>query len=223
MVGEIIKAEKVLKIGQRIEFEAGEGHKWYTSRIEDISSDRLAVAMPMDEKRRPVIPIQGTKTYCRVIGDHCMYRFFAVYEDKAAIPIPVWYIRKPDVVERWQRRQFVRVRTSLAIQVQIIHDEGQMDSSVETTTIDISGNGLCFVYQESVCVGSKVAIEIRGLPDIGNVQIMTTAVKCISLEVPAGRIYHVGVQFDNLTRTIQTKLVHFIFDLQRKNLMKSIE
>ena len=53
MSGEIIKADKVLNIGQRVEFYLENDDTRYTSRIEDITQDSLVVAMPVDEKEHP--------------------------------------------------------------------------------------------------------------------------------------------------------------------------
>ena len=59
MAGELVQARSILAIGQRLEifFEnSEEGTQGYTSRIEDITGDELVVAMPVDERRVPVIP-----------------------------------------------------------------------------------------------------------------------------------------------------------------------
>ena len=47
MASDLIKAETVLKIGQRVEFYLEDDDIKYTSRIEDMTSDRLIVAMPV--------------------------------------------------------------------------------------------------------------------------------------------------------------------------------
>ena len=84
MSGEIIKADKVLKIGQRVEFYLEEDEEKFASRIEDITSAQLVVAMPMDAKRRPILPKEGERLYGMAIGDKCRYRFFSVYQNKSA-------------------------------------------------------------------------------------------------------------------------------------------
>ena len=59
MAGDLMNAATVLKIGQRVEFYLEDDDIRYTSRIEDITADRLIVAMPVDERRRPIIPAAG--------------------------------------------------------------------------------------------------------------------------------------------------------------------
>lgn len=216
MAGEMVQAGKVLKIGQRVEFDAEDGIGRYTSRIEDILSDRLVVAMPIDEKRRPVLPEPDTRVYGRIITDKCVYRFFSIYKERLAEPIPVWRITKPELVERWQRRRFVRVPARLVLIVQIVNPEGQLEPSVKTTSVDISGNGICFTYPSRVHIGSRAVLDIESLPDIGNLQITGRVTKCVPVEVPTAVIYHVGVEFEHMEPSVQNKLVRFIFELQRK-------
>ena len=47
---EMLKADKVLTVGQRMEFFLSNGEEQYSSRIEDILDDKLIVAMPFDSK-----------------------------------------------------------------------------------------------------------------------------------------------------------------------------
>ncbi len=216
MSGKMIQAEKVLRIGQRVEFDAENDGKRYTSRIEDILPDRLFVAMPVDAKRRPVLPEPDSKVCGRIITDKCVYRFFAVYKERCADPIPIWKITKPVLLERWQRRRFVRVPARLALTVQIINEEGQLGQSVETTLVDLSGNGVCFSYPSLVHVGCRAVLDIEPLPDIGNLQLVSKVTKCVPVETPLAVVYHVGVEFENMERSVQNKLVRFIFELQRK-------
>lgn len=216
MSGEMVQAGKVLRIGQRVEFEAEDGIGKYTSRIEDILQDRLVVAMPIDEKRRPILPEPDTKVYGRIITDKCVYRFFSIYKERLADPIPVWRITKPDMLERWQRRRFVRVPARLSLNVQIVNPEGQLEPSVPTTSVDISGNGICFLYPSLVHISSRAVLDIASLPGIGNLQITSRVAKCVPVETPTAVIYHIGAEFENMEPSVQNKLIRFIFELQRK-------
>ena len=71
MAGELLKADRILKIGQRVEFYLEKDDTKYTSRIEDIEKDYLLVAMPMDEKRRPILPEKREKLYGLAVGEGC--------------------------------------------------------------------------------------------------------------------------------------------------------
>ena len=64
---DIVKAKAVLKIGQRVEIVADD--EYYTSRVEDITAGDLVLAMPLDSKRRPIIPAVGDIIDVRIISD----------------------------------------------------------------------------------------------------------------------------------------------------------
>ena len=223
MSGEIIKADKVLNIGQRVEFYLENDDTRYTSRIEDITQVSLVVALPVDEKRRPIIPREGERLYGKAVTKTCAYRFFTVFKTKAAEPIPVWHIVKPVTVERYQNREFVRVRVNLPVRVQLVDAEGTLGPVMESRTVDLSGNGICFVSNELVHVGTKAALGLDNLPGIGNLEIMANIAQCRQAPVDGLRRYHVGARFLNFERGQQNKLIRFIFDIERKNLAKGLE
>ena len=54
MAGELLKADNVLKIGQRIEFYVDDDEEKYSSRIEDITDKEIIAAMPVNRQRVPV-------------------------------------------------------------------------------------------------------------------------------------------------------------------------
>ena len=109
MAGEIIKAGDVLMIGQRLEFFVDNDDERYTSRIEDLTPERVVVALPINKQHVPVIPRKGSKVYALAVGEQCRYRFFATYLGTARQDgrIPVWIVSRPEPVERHQNREFV--------------------------------------------------------------------------------------------------------------------
>ncbi len=223
-MADTLNAASILKVGQRLAFFSG-GDEQYASRVEDITPDALVVAMPVDSKRRPVIPMKGEHLYGMALADRCQYRFFCVFKDKGLMNnLPCWWITKPDKVERQQNREFVRVRVSLPLQVQVMDDEGGFLPPTMTQVIDLSGNGLSFSFERVVKVSSQVILELRNLPNIGTLQVMGKVMRCDRVELPGDRhIYHVGVRMMNLTRPVRNKLVHYIFEIQRQELAKGLD
>lgn len=220
---ERIKADAVLKIGQRIEFFLDDDDEKYASRIEDITPTELVVAMPVDKKRRPVLPLSGQRLYGLAIGEQCRYQFFSVFHDKAMQQVPVWIISKPDLVERKQNREFVRVRVNLLAQVQVMNQTGGFSPPTEIRVIDISGNGLAFAFSEPVAVDVQVAIEIHNVPEVGTLRAMGRVMRCTVVETSKGRVYQVGVRLLTLTPAVRNRLVRYIFEVQRRALAKGIE
>ncbi len=217
-----VKADTVLEVGQRVEFYMDDDPATYSSRIEDIIDKKLIVAMPMDSRRVPIIPAVGTKLYGKIITKTCAYRFFSVYRDKASTPIPVWHIDKPEKVERFQNRGFVRVRVSVPVKYQLVNEDGSLQDAVESRTIDMSGSGLSFWCKERVQVGMKTAVHINNIPGVGQLQFMTEVAQCRELKTDSVRIYYVGVKIQNMERAIQNRIVKYLFQVERANLAKGL-
>ena len=214
-----MNADQVIKIGQRLEFYMDEGK--FKSRVEDITDKELIVAMPQDSKGRPIIPMTGSNLYGAVLGDRCRFRFFADYHGKGISGVPVWYIQRPDKVERLQNRGFVRVKSDLPVLVQAMDKRGGFMPQRETRMIDISGSGIAFVFNEDLREESQVILEIHNLPDIGTLTVMGRVMRCS--EVQKGEIYHIGVQLLNISSTVRNKLVKYVFDIQRAELAKGLD
>ncbi len=220
---DIFPAERVLQIGQRMEFFLDNMTEGVSSRIEDIQGKKLVVAMPLDSKNRPVIPVSNEHIYGSAISKGCRYRFFTTYRDKAMDTIPVWIVDMPDTVERHQNREFVRVHVIMPIKVRMMDEDGALGPLTKTTTVDISGGGVAFSWPKRVKEGTSVAIEINNLPGIGTLSLMCMVARCMAIEKDDAATYLIGARMLNLTRPIRNKLVKFIFDIQRQNLAKGIK
>ncbi len=217
MTGDLMDAAAVLQIGQRVEFYLEDDDIRYMSRIEDITSDYLVVAMPTDEKRRPVIPAVGEQIYGLAIGETCRYRFFSVFRGKKRDPIPVWLLKKPDIVERHQKRGFVRVNVRLPIQVRIIDTEGREGDLMRIHTVDVSGGGISFDISHRVKINSRAAIVFPNFPGIGVLSLMARIVRCQPLGSHDNG-WQIGADFLELNRGTMNKIIHFVFSELRRQL-----
>jgi len=217
---EFIKAEKVLKAGQRVEIIV-DGQP-YSSRIEDFNEVDLILAMPLDSKRRPLLPDSGTQIDACIFGEQCVYQFFSKYKDKRAAPIPVWIVSLPVEVEKKQNRKFVRVPAAIPIQVQIPDEDGGLSSPYLTETKDISGSGFLFVFDRPIAMKTKIVLETEVLAQVGRVKTFAEVVRC-SKPVVGRELYWIGVKFIGLARPLQNKLVQFVFQKQREQLAKRLK
>ena len=221
MAGELVQARSVLTIGKRLEifFEnSEEGTSGYTSRVEDIIGDELLVAMPLDERRVPVIPRVGENLYVLAGGDGCHYRFFSVHHSHGRHEgrIPVLHISIPEVAERFQKRGLFRIRVSLTVTVRLVDHEGKIDAPKRVPVVDLSGSGLSFSWPRAVTLDSDAALEINDIPGLGTIELMTRVMRCTRIEREGDTpIYHIGVQFQSISRSMRDKIIHYLFQVQR--------
>lgn len=226
MSGELVKTKDVLKIGQRLEFFVGGSDERYTSRIEDITDDKLIVAMPMTKELVPVIPRSGEKLYALAIGDQCRFRFFTTFESSGKINdvLPIWYLKKPETVERHQNRAFVRIPVNLFVTVKLIDEEGTIAEPVRTPIVNLSGNGICFVMNKPISVGTNAGLELNDIPGIGTVEVMSIVARCTTIKRDGDTdIYHIGASFQDLPRATTNKIVQYLFSVQRQHIARGVK
>ena len=220
--GERKPADMVLKIGARLTFFPLSTENGVASRVEDISGDRLMVAMPVNEKGVPILPLPGENMVCRIAGTGCYYKFNAVYLDKGKAPIPVWFVRKPEFVEKVQNREFVRISVDYPVILRPVDENGAMGGMIFTKAVDISGGGLAVMNKTMLPLGSKAVLELDNIPGVGMLRITGRVVRCVKVDAAGDNVFHVGFQFLDLSRQHQNRLVKFIFDIQRQSLAKGI-
>ena len=220
--GERKPADRVLKIGARLTFFPLSTENGVASRVEDISGDRLMVAMPVNEKGVPILPLPGENMMCRIAGTGCYYKFNAVYLDKGKAPIPVWFVRKPEFVEKVQNREFVRISVDYPVILRPLDENGAMGGMIFTKAVDISGGGLAVMNKTMLPLGSKAVLELDNIPGVGMLRITGRVVRCVKVDAAGDNVFHVGFQFLDLSRQHQNRLVKFIFDIQRQSLAKGI-
>ncbi len=194
-----------------------------TGKITEITDDYLAITMAMTTKDYLDAPNSGDALQCAVAGDNCVYRFSTAYRSSTPLPDHNWYLTKPDYVDRQQNRRFVRVPTQLPIRVKLTNNYGGLKNAMETTLVDISGNGICFVSEKENPIDGKIAIEIADLPIIGTLQTNAVVKRCDVVVVPSGQVYHIGAYFgDDLRKGQEDKLIRCVFELQRKYLERGM-
>lgn len=227
MTGELLKAENILTIGTRLEFFVGEDETKYTSRVEDFSGELLIVAMPTSKEGVPVIPYKGEQVYGLAIGKektHSRYRFMTTFESYGKEGnVPVWRIKMPAEVERFQNREFVRVKVSQTMHISFIDEEGARTDPILTWTVDISGNGVSFLLEEPVEENVKAAVEIEGIPEVGTLSTLVRVVRCAEIKRKQGdTAYLVGVTFLDLPKTKTNQIVRWLFSVQRRAIARGI-
>lgn len=221
MAGELVQARSILTLGQRLEifFENNEdGTPGYTSRVEDILEDEIVVAMPVDERLVPVIPHVGENLYVLAGGDGCHYRFFSVHRSHGRHDgrIPVLRISLPEVAERFQKRGLFRILVNLIATVRLVDADGTIDTPKRVPVVDLSGSGMSFVWPKTVPVDTEAALEINDIPGVGTIELMTRVMRSTRIEREDDTpLYHVGVKFQGISRSLRDQIVRYLFQVQR--------
>lgn len=165
----------------------------------------------------------GDELQVSIPDKHCVYRFDSIYQHKNVVDDLIWYISKPEQLEKQQQRRFIRVPVPLPIQIKAPNVYGGFRNARSSVTIDISGGGLCFVSMEPIAPDSRIDLAVAGLPILNELSVLARVVRCTPVIVSAGCIYHIGVSLEeSLSEVLQNKLIHSVFCLQRRYLSNGI-
>ena len=122
-------------------------------------------------------------------------------------------------VTRTQRREFVRVRTSIPVELIGVPDPSQKTIVVlliKTQTLDISGGGFAVYYKDAVPAGTVFATKfsLPGTPE--EFCLRVKLVRCDRREdAHRNRIHRLGLMFLDMPESLRVRIVRFVFAAQK--------
>ena len=126
------------------------------------------------------------------------------------------HISIPEVAERFQKRGLFRIKVNLTATVRLVDSEGKIDAPKRVPVVDLSGSGLAFAWPKSVGLESDAALELNDIPGIGTLEVMTRVMRSTRIEREDDTpIYHIGVQFQEISRSMRDKIIRYLFQVQR--------
>lgn len=207
-----------LQIGKRLQIKVAYSEAdWYSSRIEDLTGTEITIGAPI--KGGELVPISpGTLLDCQFPQDDAFYAFQAEVLQRRTKPLPVLILRRPESVQRFQRRRLFRLPVVLPVTFTVA---GAEDNPYKGQTLDLSGCGLSFVLSDPLELGVDLQLNVA-LPD-GHVVVATgRVVKAQQVEIPGGARYVYGVEFRDLPVTTQEQIVAYIFAEQRERRRREV-
>ncbi|ABZ85251.1 type iv pilus assembly protein pilz [Heliomicrobium modesticaldum Ice1] len=189
------------------------GH--YKSRIEDMGEDTLALALPFKEGQ--LIPLHvGEQLIFYKVSENGVWVYQTVIQSRRSTPLPVIIVKKPIRADKVQRRNFYRFPITVA--TQYCKQEKDVDPKDWTwykgVIRNFSGGGVCLTVKEQLHVGDKIMVDLPLGKDqlrVGG-QVKRSHVEGTGKDVA----YVLGVEFLNISRGEQERVIQFIFARQRE-------
>lgn len=190
----------------------------YHSRIEDITSSSITVAMPMS-KGYPVSLNHGGQFYAKVFTDGAAYKFKSTLLERRLHPIPVWVVSQPTDITKIQQRAFVRVDATVPVKV-MARDDSEDSLLLSLTTKDISGGGLRLISKQTINLGVYLTLRIE-LPEFGTIE---TPAEVVRVDKPDNErdLYWIGVRYIKLPENLRNKIIKFVFKKQLEYRQKGL-
>lgn len=193
----------------------------YRSRIEDITSNNMVIAMPMS-KGVPIMLQRGEILLGRLVDDSVAYEFTTSLISKQLQPLPAWVIAPPYDVKKIQQRAFVRFDTALPVQIaEIIDDKVEEDKVINAVTKDISGGGVQIAISRQWHIGTNLLITVN-YPDIGPLTFKSQVVR-VQQPQPERTVFWIGIKFLEINEKDRSNIIKFIFKKQLEQRRKGLE
>lgn len=217
-----VKANEVLKIGKPIILDVSDPllEGIYKSSVYDIDFQKQTMKIGMPSSQGQYIPLPvGTRLYVKMVDKSSLYVFQSAvmsYE-KDEEGFLVTYIPFPEFVRKIQRRQFVRVP---------FFKEGDFfrmstEERSKFITKDLSAGGLLIVAPIRMTVSEKIIVNLPVCESIILESINSLIVRNDQSTQTRHWIY--GIEFKDLPRSIEDKMVRFVFVLEQESRKKTKE
>lgn len=205
-----------IKVGQAIQLLVPSGERTVPcdSTVLAVWTGQFAISTPRRHGVR--IPITGDHLSVTFVMPDANYAMrCAILKDAEGgltLEVP-----PDDEIQRIQRRQFVRVPSSLpcTLEWQIDPDTGEFGPRVPGKLKDVSGGGVGLLITPSIPVGTLARVELD-LPVHGPFAAYGHVRRCSAHFDSEGARQFVGLEFIHLTEALRGQLVLYVNDIQRE-------
>ncbi|MBR6258089.1 MAG: flagellar brake protein [Lachnospiraceae bacterium] len=237
-------AEKVLKPGVPLELvgrkykldDAEAQEKKMASSIHDLGSEnRLTITNPMIKSR--LIPLHSGERYNAYFFASKIYTApIEVIKSRSEGNIRVVDIKLSRDIEKYERRAFYRLETSIPVRYLVLTPENanefreatkngtllRMPGFQSGTTLDISGGGIRFTSKAEIAAGAMVITHLVAESANGqkkNYIFLGKLIRTGLLNNQRGNFEHC-MQFIDMKQEAREEFVRFIFEWEREKLKK---
>lgn len=189
---------------------------YYKCNIEDCDDKNVFISIPtIDGSFVPLA--KGDRVEALYYDEKCLYKFDAIVTGRRIDVVPVILLKRPENVEKIQRRKFVRVTcvqyinyTKLSdINIEKIIKSNCEDRFTKAILLDLSGGGMKLRISQEVCIGDNLAVYISLYDE--KLLVKGEIVRVIK----DGNEFICGLSFLELGYKIREKIIQFIFKLMR--------
>ncbi len=223
--------EKVLEIGQKVLIRPAESQTgtYYYSNIQDMDAENIYIAVPSDEKGRPVGFSQGEKVLVSITAKGRRFGFSSEVTGRKTKPFFMIAIRKPEKIFVVELRQYFRVPVFVPYMAKRVErletPEGvkyEPNRNLKLNELivkgyihDISGGGAFITADKRLEVGEHILIKAR-LDDATVLADTPARVVRKAMLDPVRKKEGYGVMFVDIEEKFREQIIRFCFKRQRE-------
>ncbi|UCZ54752.1 flagellar brake domain-containing protein [Bacillus shivajii] len=215
----------MVKVGSMIFLETNnseEDKKRYRSKILDYAKERIYIDFPVDEQtKKPKFFLQGTQFRAWFLGeDGAIYVFQTEVLGKVDGKLPMLILDDPGKKKyvRIQRRQYVRVDTSVDVAIQL----PQSKETFTSISLDISGGGMAIhlPHDHNLNPEDKVDAWLSLAYQSGEISYMKTKARLVRVISEHSR-ERGSFEFVDISEHDRQMIVRYCFEKQMEMRRKS--
>lgn len=222
------------KINQKafLRLRSGPWAGLYPTYVEGLDASSLSVAQPMFGAELVPLPV-NEEVYVEWVegGERFAFPTYVIGHAKQVVPIVTLARPKPDVVQRHQQRDYVRLDATLPMAYAALPEPGEEVPDAPAAegepeplqylgsrTLDISGNGAQIVTHQVLPVGCKLVMKL----DLQGEELEIGAEVVRLADQPGSTEARLGVRFTEMSERDRERIVRFIFNEQRSRRQKGL-
>lgn len=212
----MLNSEKIFEgLSIQIVVHEGEYKGRYKTKIEEIGQKIISIGIPVLDSQ--FIPLRvGTPMEVVFADDISAYSFSTIILKRYDIPIPTLIIAYPEIINKLQRRRFVRVQAVSAVKYRIMENE-TVSQEKQGFMHDISGGGMLIQTKEAIPAQALLMLELV----LCSIPLKLTAV-VIRCQKEDDKTFLVSMEFCDITEKIRDKIISLVFEIQRKMRKKGL-
>lgn len=221
-----MKCKVEFVINNRIEID--DGGEIYKSNIQDVSEDYIGISVPICNHKYMSFR-KGDKVEGIYYEGKNIYKFFTVVIGRKIEKILIIMLRKPEKMELFQRRNFVRVPLIVDILCALIPVEkslNNLNDQVEVfkaCSLDMSGGGMKMIVDASLKDKLKLGDKIMITLPLENNRLDVKGKLVRIHENRENKKLICGVSFINLDRLSREKIIRGLFQIMRGHMKKGVK
>lgn len=208
-----------IKVNQLIEIEVelDATFQYLRSRIEEVSSIDLGLAVPM--YKGVIVPMRvGREIKVCLTYKEKTFAFFTTIIGRKREPIPLLIVNKPEELFPIQRRSYVRLPVSVPIKFRALPDG---ETVIRGTTLDISGGGALLLTKAGLERGQIIELELD-LPNREPVFCKARVVRILSQAKTAKDKSKIAIEYQDISEGQRDRIFNYIFEKQREWIRKGL-
>ncbi|RDW22032.1 flagellar brake protein [Oceanobacillus chungangensis] len=197
----------------------------YRCKVIEMNELYLIIDYPVNEitNKTTVLPKRKHFSVSYIGEDEAVYQFNSSITSKIKLNVPALAIEYPkkENIRRIQRREFVRIETTVDV---AIHSIDQAFSPFVTVTSDISGGGISIIAPNGhkLVIGDIVETWLTLQMHEDKYHYINMKTKVVFIKTLKSSIELVSLKFIELDQLSQQAIIRFCFEKQREARQKEM-